>query len=173
MASIYLDQNVATGILGYTSLFDKAVSSITRVPGIVRALPAIFLKKIAALYRIGAANLASEQENIHDLTYEEALAERRRYQKGLTLLGALDSNVCATKPAEKELLAAMLELVGRLRENIFLMDLIITHELEPDDDLDDLLEDYYDGLLVEQRKGEEHISWEEAKARLDAKHNLG
>jgi len=173
MASVYFDQNMQTGILGHSSFLDRAVSSLTRVPGILRALPSAFLRKIAALYRIGAANLAGEQESIHELTYEEALIERRRYQNGLTFLGSLDSKIKTTKPAEKELLIAALELVKRLRENIFLMNLIIDHELEPDDKLADLLEDYYDGLLVKQRKNEEHIPWEEVKARLDAEHNLG
>lgn len=173
VASIYVDYHMQSGILGYTSLFDGVVSSIARVPVIFRALPSAFLKKIAALYQIGAANLANEQTGIHDLTYDEALVEKRRYQKGLALLGSLESKTKSIKPAEQELLTAALELIKRLRENIFLMDLIINHELEPGDQLMDLLEDYYDGLLIEQRKNEEHVPWEQVKARLNAKHNLG
>lgn len=173
LGSVYLDQNMQTGILGHTSLLDRAVSSITRVPGLFRALPAVLLRKMAVMYRIGAANLADEQERILELTHGGALVERKRYQKGLMLLSSLDSNIKTTKPAEQELLTAALELVRRLPENIFLTDLIINHELEPEDKLADLLEDYYDGLLVEERRNEDHVSWEEVKARLDAKHNLG
>lgn len=76
------------------------------------------------------------------------------------------------RPKVKALYSTILQVVKKLRENVFLMELVLNHELEPGDKLADLLEDYYDGLLIEQRKGEEFVSWEQVKAELDAKHGL-
>ncbi|MHA4737359.1 hypothetical protein [Dyadobacter sp. MSC1_007] len=89
----------------------------------------------------------------------QALRERMRYENALkaaTISGS-SNNKTITKT---------------LDECIFLMTVIINGELEPNAQLEDLLEDYYDGLLVEKLKSEERIPWEDVKAELDAKHKL-
>jgi hypothetical protein len=172
LASIYVDHSMQSVILGHISLFDTVLSVLTRAPRVLRALPSRLLRRFAAFYREGVANLIQEQKEIHKLEYEDALEYRKRYEKGLKLLGAVNPNIERAKSAEKELFLAVLDFVKTLRENVFLMDIIINRELEPSDQLEDLLEDYYDGLLVEQRKDEERFSWEQVKAELDAKHKF-
>ena len=173
LANVYVDSNMQTGILGHLLTFNRVVRMLASAPGILRALPSTFLLRIAAFYRQWTVDLVAEQKQIQNLGYEQALVEKKRYEKGLRQLGSLDPDIQRAKPVEKELFLAVIELVGKLRENIFLMDLIINHELEPDDQLADLLEDYYDGLLVEERKDEERFPWEQVKAELDAKHKQG
>lgn len=162
-----------TGILGHLLTFNRVVRTLASAPGILRALPSTFLRRITAFYRQWTVDLVAEQKQIHNLGCEQALVEKKRYEKGLRQLGSIDPDIQEVKPVEKELFLAVIELVVKLRENIFLMDLIINHELEPSDELGDLLEDYYDGLLVEERKDEERFPWEQVKAELDAKHKRG
>ncbi len=149
-----------------------ALGLSAHAPGFVRALPSVLLKRMARFYSKAAISLVEEQEEILDLGYEDALKERKRYTQGLQLLGSIKPNLESVKPAERELFVAVLEVVKRFRENIFLVNLRLNHEIGPEDMVTDLLEDYYDGLLVEQRKNEVHIPWDEVKARLDAKHKL-
>jgi hypothetical protein len=88
-----------------------------------------------------------------------ALKERARYEDALKL-----TMVSETREYQA------IEIT--LREGIFLMTIIINEEVEPGDQVEGLLEDYYDGLLCEKRKDEERFPWEEIKRKLNASHGF-
>ncbi len=88
-----------------------------------------------------------------------ALKERARYEDALKL--TIVSETGEYQAIERT-----------LREGIFLMTIIINEEVEPGDQVEGLLEDYYDGLLCEKRKDEERFPWEEIKRKLNASHGF-
>ena len=115
-------------------------------------------------------HLEEVRRRIQTFKPETALAEKRRYERVLKWLTRFET---AKEPVQPKVLnTTILQVVKKLRENVFLMDLAINGELEPGDKLADLLEDYYDGLLIQQRQEEEFVPWEQVKAKLDARQDM-
>lgn len=158
--------------LKHTTLFDRFMHLFSQAPAIGNALPVLAINKMNGVYRGFLGELTEVQQTIHSLTSERALAEKKRYEKALKWLAPFETVRGPVQPKVKVLYSTILQVVKKLRENVFLMDLLINRELEPGDKLADLLEDYYDGLLIQQRHGEEFVPWEQVKAKLDAKHDV-
>lgn len=158
--------------LKHTKIFDRFLHLYSQAPAIGNALPERAINKMNSVYRGFLEELAEGQQTIHTLTRENAFAEKKRYEKALKWLAPFETVKGPVQPKVKALYSTILQVVKKLRENIFLMDLVINRELEPGDKLADLLEDYYDGLLIQQRQGEEFVPWEQVKAKLDAKHDV-
>jgi hypothetical protein len=158
--------------LKHTTIFDRFLHLYSLAPAIGNRLPVLAINKMNNVYQGFLGDLAEEQRTIHTVTRENALAEKKRYEKALKWLAPFETVKGPVQPKVKALYSTILQVVKRLRENVYLMDLIINHEFGPEDELADLLEDYYDGLLIQQGKGEEFVPWEQVKAELDAKHGL-
>ena len=158
--------------LKHTTLFDRFLHLYRLTPAIGNALPALAINKLNSMYQGLITDLEVEQHLIHTYTPENALIGKKRYQKALKWLASFETAKDPVQPKVQVLNSTILQVVRKLRENVFLMDLIINQELEPGDKLADLLDDYYDGLLIQQRQGEEFVPWEQVKAKLDAKHDV-
>ncbi|MCE7063085.1 hypothetical protein [Dyadobacter sp. CY343] len=158
--------------LKHTTIFDRFLHLCSHAPAIGNALPSLAINKLNAVYQGFLNDLGKEQRAIHDFTLEDALLEKKRYEKALKLLAPIETAGKPVQPKVKALHSTILQVIKKLRENAFLMNLVINQELEPEDTLVDLLEDYYDGLLIKQRQGEEFVPWEQVKTKLDARHDL-
>ena len=161
-----------TILLNHPAILDRVLHLFTRIPALGNALPPILINRAANRYKKLLAGLIIEQDELHSMDVDEAFCEKKRYERALKWLVQIDEIKSTATPKYGELINTLSAIVFKLRENVFLMNLIINGELEPGDQLNDLLEDYYDGLLVQERAGEGSVSWEEVKAKLDEKHKL-
>lgn len=158
--------------LKHTSFFNRILHLLMLVPGIRKTLSILAIHKVTKLYQELLADLSAIQFEIHHISVSDATRFRKEYGWLLRLLKDVLPSGTPVKPAKQELFRTLSAVIDKLGENTFLMNIIVNGELEPDDQLHELLEDYRDGLLVRQRKAEQYVPWKDIKAKLDAKHNL-
>lgn len=136
-------------------------------------LPGIIVAKLNAAYSDFAKDLKSEQKEIHSLTVFDAAKDKRRFEYNLRVLRIITDRQVTPQDKAKPLFETVMRVVRVLKENVFLMDLVINGELEKGDKLSDLLEDFYDGVVIREKKHFEHyVPWDVVKKELDAKHGL-
>ena len=136
-------------------------------------LPGILVAKLNAAYSDFAKDLKSEQKSIHSLTISDAAKDKRRYEYNLRVLSIITDRQITPQAKAKPLFETVMRVERILKENVFLMDLVINGELEKGDVLSDLLEDFYDGVTIREKSQlDQYVPWEVVKKELDVKHGL-
>lgn len=146
----------------YADSYKGFASQVIAIPKLGNIFSYVFNRPLIKLYKRILLEVTGYQSYIHNLTVEDANKELKSLESFHSILKKIEGRKDYFRNSELGTLIAIVHQVNiKLNENIFLLNTVISGEFDKTITIDEMLEDYYDGLEADNRKYEEKIPLDE------------
>jgi hypothetical protein len=145
----------------YQHSFEAYISRAFVIPKTGNVLSTLFYKPLISGYYKILLELTGYQSYIHELSIEDAQNTRHSIAKFQAIIAKLMDIKTNDKNSNlQKLLDIVYQINKKINENNYLLSLIIEAEFDNSLSIEEMLEDYYDGIEAKNRALEEKIPFD-------------